>query len=120
MNMAISDNLFLAILALDAYNRDNDNAPVNVSGNQLGNAQLLAIPNPQGYRDASFFAQAYQWSDSTVISYRGTDSISDVWNGWELGAGFSSASQADMARRFYEYVTGRSVFDTAPSNVIPT
>ena len=37
--MTISNDLFLAILAMDSYNRGY-NAGVNVTGNQIGNAIL--------------------------------------------------------------------------------
>jgi len=96
---------------------------------------------------ASFFAQAYTINDGssysnpggdsltggqTVISYRGTDEPSplksaDFWNGWTIGAGYSAASQAGLARSFYESVinagnTGpqRTVFDVPPPGVVVT
>jgi len=79
---------------------------------------------------AGFFASSYTLSDgSTVISYRGTDSIlggedgggSDLLNGWTVGAGYSDASQAAMAEQFYTTVTGQSVFaGAAPPNLILT
>lgn len=46
--MAISNGLFLAILAMDAYNRGY-NAGLNVSGNQIGNASIgLAKGDQEG------------------------------------------------------------------------
>jgi hypothetical protein len=68
--MAISDDLFLAILAMDSYNRGY-NAGVNITGSQIGNATLLRnADDPEGVaRAASFFAQAYQLANgNTVIS----------------------------------------------------
>ena len=74
--MAISEDLFLAILAMDSYNRGY-NAGLNlavfgVSGTQIGNAEIRTDELPLGYEAASFFAQAYSWNGRTVISYRGT------------------------------------------------
>ena len=73
--MAISDDLFLAILAMDSYNRGY-NAGLVVQGTQIGDAQLnqnSEIFGPGVDAAASFFAQAYSWEGQTVISYRGTD-----------------------------------------------
>jgi hypothetical protein len=72
MAMAISDDLFLAILAMDAYNRGYDPG-LNVSGNSIGYAILRNDPLPADFQAKSFFAQAYNWLGQTVISYRGTD-----------------------------------------------
>jgi hypothetical protein len=71
MKMPISQDLFFAILSMDAYNR-NYNEAMLVNGTQLGNATLLSVPNPTGFVNASFFAQASTWNGQTVISYRGT------------------------------------------------
>ena len=63
-----------------------------------------------------FSATHYKWTDSRsithdVLSYRGTDlnssnlpEFDDVWNGWIIGAGFSGASQAALAVKFYDAV----------------
>lgn len=82
--MAMSTDLFLAILSLDSYNRGYDPG-LAVNGSQLGNASLsidssvLRDANGQRFdQPVSFFAQAYSWNDQTVISYRGTDSL--VWD----------------------------------------
>lgn len=128
--MAISSDLFLAILALDSYHRGYDPGII-VTGDRLGNAQIGVSSNilgEQRTKSASFYAQAYTWNGKTIISYRGTDntsplsSASDIWNGWTLGAGFSNASQGGLAREFYEHaqVMNKSVFDPAGSNVILT
>jgi hypothetical protein len=93
--MSISKDLFLAILAMDAYNRgynagikSPDAAPnQGLTGTHIGLAKLRSDVLPQGYEAASFFAQAYELTGSyagtdgapgltagqTVISYRGTD-----------------------------------------------
>jgi hypothetical protein len=114
--MAISPDLFMAILAMDAYNRGY-NAGLNLGPAQLqiGNATLRQDALPQGYEAASFFAQAYALADgSTVISYRGTDSnlglgipvlSGDLANGYGLALGAPYGPQATMAIDFYKAVS---------------
>lgn len=76
--------------------------------------------------NTGFFGVAYSWNGQTIISYRGTDidqvdavfkvfdipNVRDVWNGWSLGLGFSPASQGQLAIRFYQDVTARTLYDT--------
>jgi hypothetical protein len=105
--MAISNNLFSAILAMDSYNRSYSQGLV-VTGTQLGNAVLsfdsseLKDANQQRLdAPVSFFAQAYVWQGQTVISYRGTDNfVLDPLYGWLLGGGSYSVCQAEMAAEF--------------------
>ena len=132
--MAISDNLFFAILAMDAYNRGygagiDFGTNSDAAGSQIGNATVYRNKGDAAAQSAGFYAIAYKLADgSTVISYRGTDNptlalgeASDVYNGWSIGAGFIGASQAGLALDFYQAVSGSSVFDTPlPSNVILT
>lgn len=76
--MSISSDLFLAILAMDSYNRGYNAGlgdPVTgLTGTQIGTAtRRTDIDLPAGSEAASFFAQAYTLgSGQTVISYRGT------------------------------------------------
>jgi hypothetical protein len=79
--MAISDDLFRAILAMDAYNRGY-NAGIKsegagpregLTGTQIGLATVGLRANATTDEAASFFAQAYTWNGKTVISYRGTE-----------------------------------------------
>jgi hypothetical protein len=100
--MAINPDLFRAILALDSYNRQY-NPGINLTGygNQIGYATVaLSSVDPaagiSGGQAASFFAQAYTWNGTTVISFRGTDKAFPSWqngtlgdfaNGWFTGAG---------------------------------
>jgi len=108
------NDLFRAILSLDSYNRGY-NPGMDISGytaNQdappgIGNARVVAsLPNPS----TSFYAIAYNLSGgATVISYRGTTfpgspDLGDILNGWTLSLGFSDASQAKMALKFYAEV----------------
>ena len=82
--MSISSELFMAILAMDAYNRgyypgitDSGDSNEGMAGNSIGtaivglSADVATYPNAVA---ASFFAQAYTLANGqTVISYRGTD-----------------------------------------------
>lgn len=104
--MSLSPDLFLAILAMDSYNRGFDSGigdgpdGLGESGS-IGNANILARPNEIDIADwqaAGFYAVAYQWNGETVISYRGADNPnllaegSDFWNGWTLGGRLTRSS----------------------------
>lgn len=82
--MAISNDIFKAILALDAYNRGYHagigDLQTGLAGTQIGNATLVlnssALVDANGNRldqASSFYAQSYTWNGGTIISYRGTD-----------------------------------------------
>jgi hypothetical protein len=89
------DNLFLSILAMDAYNRGYDagikspsaGEDEGLSGNLLGNAILRQDALPSGFKAASFYAQSYTWNGKTVISYRGTDDPGKDAPAFFMGAG---------------------------------
>lgn len=94
--MALSETLFTAILAMDAYNRGYDpgmgQAGVGLGGlsSRIGNAVVGKSSNidPRSAEvAASFYAQSYTWNGKTIISYRGTDNVnalslgaSDLWH----------------------------------------
>ena len=104
--MTITKDVFLSLLAADAYNRGyaaqlqdqagNDPDGLGIGVNPLGNANVLALPNEIDVNDwqaAGFYAVAYEvkagaWEDLTkdtvVISYRGSDFFRDEE---ELGIG---------------------------------
>ena len=80
--MTLSNELYYAILAMDAYNRgpDDDNKGLIVIDNTaVGNATIEAVNGPQNDPDftrafaAGFFASAYDLNGQTIISFRGTD-----------------------------------------------
>lgn len=125
--MSMDRNLFLAILAMDSYNRGYG---FHITGlteeGKLGNATLLTAPSQAGWEDAGFYAIAYQLPSGyiagltgKVISYRGTnfdpgDSVlgffssplwSDIRSGWSVGAGWPGG-QAELALEFYKGVAG--------------
>jgi hypothetical protein len=85
--MSISNNLMLAILAMDSYNRGYDagiDLPAdraNVGNAVVGRGTDVAA-EPQA-ASASFYAQSYSWNGQIVISYRGTDSLPTVLGGRE-------------------------------------
>jgi hypothetical protein len=87
--MTISRELFLAILAMDAYNRGYNagvggaSVGLGLSG-RVGNASievnsqsLDTTPGENRAEAASFFAISYTWGNETIISYRGTDAALD-------------------------------------------
>jgi hypothetical protein len=104
--MSVSEkDLFLAILAMDSYNRGygagindggaNDTDGLGEAGKQIGTATVKAVELPTGSEAAGFYAVAYQTDYGTVISYRGTDSApgadlaTDAHHGWTLGGGLA-------------------------------
>jgi hypothetical protein len=116
--MTLSNDLFLAILAMDSYNRGYDAGLSGLGGEGFGiGAATIAkdaeqLLNAGEAEAAGFYAVAYQWNGETVISYRGTDNPnplaegSDFWSGWTLGAGFPQASQGGLSIDFFESVVG--------------
>jgi hypothetical protein len=70
--MSISDDLMMAIFAMDSYNRGY-NPSLVLTGASLGETTLNNVELPSGFQANSFFAQAYTWNGKTVISYRGTE-----------------------------------------------
>jgi len=121
--MAISEDLFLAILAMDAYNRGyNEAVTLDPALTQIGNATIgLSSDTLAGSPavNASFYAQTYTWDGQTIISYRGTDQPStDIFNGYPTALGLTLDPQAAMAIQFYKSVvaqSGSNVFLTGHS-----
>jgi hypothetical protein len=79
--MSGSNQLLLAVLALDSYNRGY-NRQLNVSGVTIGGATLKSMSNSIPHSAevaAGFFASSYTLSDgSTVISYRALRHYGDM------------------------------------------
>ena len=114
----MSNDLFHAILAMDAYNRGYGAALPGLSdviGTKLGNATVIGAAGDSLAQSHGFYAIAYESNGKKIISYRGTDdpsilsTSSDLWNGWVQGAGIIS-TQSEDAIRFYERIAGQSVF----------
>ncbi|BAI95442.1 hypothetical protein Sj15T_32430 [Sphingobium sp. TA15] len=124
----MNNNLFLSILAMDAYNRGPGGHRIalnTVNGiTQIGDAVILGTSDPNDEVSTGFSAVSYSYNGDIIISYRGTDDTnifdpsSDIWNGWSIGAGFIG-NQAEQALDYYTEVTGLSSTATA-SNVVLT
>nr|WP_316656193.1 hypothetical protein [uncultured Gellertiella sp.] len=132
--MNISKDLFMAVLAMDSYNRGY-NASVGTAADGLGSqaglkvgSASIMLSSDSSSSSAGFYAVAYNWNGQTIISYRGTDNLvqlqnfnplssvpgSDAWNGYGTGAGNPLATQAVLAAEFFQRATGTDA--TAPSN----
>jgi hypothetical protein len=105
----MTDDLMLAILSLDSYDRNFDQQ-LRVSSNQLGDAMVQQVDLPSGAESIGFNATAYDLNGQTIISYRGTDTTSKgslltaALNGFGVGAGFAHGPQANAAIQFFQMV----------------
>lgn len=106
----MNHDLMLAVLSMDAYSQEKQNI-----GTAVVNTTVVL---PSGSLPAGFFAKAYTYEGSTVISYRGTDIgwaiANDVLNGWAGGVGIET-TQAGLAAQFYQSVVGSAAFPYATS-----
>jgi hypothetical protein len=104
-------DVFLSILAMDAYNRGYGAGVGNLPESGLiGNATIrpFQVNEQSGWQTAGFYAIAYDWAHDgrtdRVIAFRGTNLdfgagsaseffnspfVKDFWNGWSVGAGFA-------------------------------
>ncbi len=126
--------LFLAILAMDSYNRgagasinnngsDDPDGLDDSLGTQIGSATISVAsssdPNSAEV-SAGFYAVAYNTQDGTFISYRGTDATpagdlnDDAHHGWTLGGGNFFATQTALSINFLDAVQA----DNAPGSII--
>lgn len=142
--MAISKELFLAILSMDSYNRGYGAGIAGLSESSNGSAKIgnatisktLANFDMEGdAKSAGFYAISYTVgtgvddvaSGTKIISYRGTDNFSDdpekggndILEGWVAGTG-TPTSQTTLAMEFYSAVTGKSVFEGAQNDTLLT
>jgi Lipase (class 3) len=117
--MTISNELMLAILAMDSYNRGY-NAGIGAGPNGLGitgfigNAEIKKVEQTETAVAASFFAISYSYNGRTVISYRGTDvlptdkpNLSGSWTDigqWQSIYGSYNSTQQKLAADFYRTV----------------
>lgn len=126
IEMSISKDLFLALLSMDAYNRGYGaglelGAGSDVAGSLIGAAKIEKtikdIPEFATKAEAAgFYAVAYKVGDGVddipkdtiVIALRGTDTNrggtdiggSDLFNGYGVAIGQTSAPQAELAEKF--------------------
>ncbi len=132
--MTISNDLFLAILSMDSYNRGYGAgiAALGGEGTGIGNATVLKdssqLLSEGADSAAGFHAISYTWNGQTVISYRGTDNYSslanangasDILNGWTAGAAQTN-SQTGLAIWFYSAVTGNTILEGPSANTLLT
>ena len=85
-------DLFLAILAMDAYNRGYAQGIAELDDfGSIGKATVAQQSNTRpdsAEFQSNFYAVAYDWNGEKVISYRGTDDlIKDANTGYALGGG---------------------------------
>ncbi len=87
--MTISTELLMAVLSMDAYNREYNSGIDGLNASKVGQASIIdrtavgiGAPEYQAWQSASFYAVAYQMTDNSIdglvegeiiISYRGTD-----------------------------------------------
>jgi serralysin len=90
----MTTDLELAVLALDAYNRNGSG--LDLTGG-VGNFDPVA-----SVADGDFFAQIYTSGSTTVISYRGTDSVGDVF-AYPEALGFLTWQTQDAAEVYRTY-----------------
>jgi|SRR5579883_159192 len=108
--------VMLAILSMDSYDRGPNSALSETNGiNNIGGA-MVSVDSTSVPDD--FYAVAYTYGGTTIISYRGTDSLKDALTGWPVGGGISLAPQVIDAEQFYTQVTGKSPFEIAPNTIL--
>jgi hypothetical protein len=128
-------DLFLAILAMDSYNRGLVPA-INRLKDDIA-IGIAAIKNPTtdqmvGWQDAGFYAISYDVPQGTIdglegiiIAYRGSDYEdtggiglqqllygNDIWKGWRAAFGFPFGGQPALALEFYEDITGQAAYNS--------
>jgi hypothetical protein len=110
--MATSQDVVLAILALDVYNEDYSPGMTLPNKTSIDGATIVGTDGDTIAQQSSFYAVAYNWDGETVISYRGTraDGLigpdsGDILYGWTVSAGYAQASQAQLALQFYNKIT---------------
>jgi hypothetical protein len=114
-------DVFLSILALDAYNRGYDAglAGSNAVPAAIGNAIVDDDKGDAAAIAESFYAVAYEMSGEIIISYRGTDRAFSLFSPFspadldDWGGGFGGETgQAMLAAAFYRNVTEDNVYGT--------
>ncbi len=141
---ATKQDVFLALLSLDAYNRGANPKLAGSDGHELSDHIGTALNEFDSYEisgstEAGFGASGYRLADGTiVIAYRGTDFdfsspsavlelFKDVGAGWMSSFGVAGTDvlgvglQPSFAAKFFKDTTGHDVFSGGDiSNVIVT
>lgn len=137
--MTISHTLMNAILAMDSYNRgynaglvfgnDSQDSEAINGVTKLGEATVYRSLGNETAQSIGFYAVAYSYAGSTVISYRGTDDMIVEWNnetqewqtsldvnnGYGVGSGIADTPQSRMAFEFYRAVAS-ALNNNAPAD----
>jgi len=125
--MALSKDLFQAILSMDSYNRGygagiNFGVASDAVNTEIGEARIIATRGQSDAQAVGFYGLAYDTGSVSnfqtgekTIAYRGTnantfaDFLTDAWNGYGVGAGSLAGKQAELALRLYQPVGRNSV-----------
>ena len=103
--MAGSD-LFLAILAMDSYNRGYNAALDLGTSTQIGTASIISSYGGDAAGAAAFYGVEYQLSNGqVVIAYRGTDQNrigTMALNAYPVAVRLPETTQSEMAAEFFE------------------
>ncbi len=137
--MTMTQDLFMAILAMDVHNRGYNEgiAGLGGEGSAIGTATLTDQSDVEADSDgvsAGFYAAGYNWNGQTVISYRGTDNLvswsnlnpwsdapgSDVWNAYLTGGGDALTAQAVLAAEFFQSISGTTESDPSQASILLT
>ncbi|MEO7178570.1 MAG: hypothetical protein ABIW83_06985, partial [Allosphingosinicella sp.] len=117
----MNENVFLAVAAMDAYNRARVSATkLAIPTNRIGNATVVSIGESaaDGFVGVSYLLTDYigtLGAGTTVIAYRGTDGFADVLSAWPGIIGDPYTAQASDAVAFYHEVKAG-----APGGIIMT
>ncbi|MDR6189629.1 hypothetical protein QE372_001897 [Agrobacterium pusense] len=129
-----TDDLFVAILAMDAYNR-GVSPGLAVVGDRIGSATILNDTRTlsgstiEQYERAGVYGIAYDTGSEKIISYRGTDQLisapwsdsgSDIWNSYGMALGHPFTAAARLATEFYQAITGTEQTDPSKGSAILT
>jgi len=84
--IATQQDLFLAILALDSYNRGYERGMDLPANSQSGDATVVLQADSDANQAAGFFALAYAWEARLLFLIgeqgSGGTNLGDVRNGW--------------------------------------
>jgi hypothetical protein len=120
VNNTVQTDLLLAILSLDAYNRNYNKGIDGLttgSNSRVGDAFLAEVDLTEEFTEAgkaaSFYAQAYRidgvnsggLDGTTVISYRGTDEEGKELASVDIPISFQNSYDQDQLRMALQYFT---------------
>jgi hypothetical protein len=121
MTMIMNPQLLYAILSMDAYHRGYGAGIAGLpSTGQVGTATLGLQKSDAQAPAVSFFAQAYTWIGTPVISYRGTDLVSDETIAHDHHILSSEPDYLPNAHSIDRHNGGRQRRSTSPQCVHPS